>query len=73
MIGITNTEQLKPYLGNLGETEIDLGSLQLLAGGSANFVWRVFEKSGKRIVIKHAEPFVKAAPGLSFSVDRMDF
>ena len=73
MTEITNTEQLKAYLGNLGEAEIDSDSLQLLAGGSANFVWRVFEKSGKRIVIKHAEPFVKAAPDLSFSVDRMDF
>ena len=73
MTEITNTEQLKAYLGNLGEAEIDLDSLQLLAGGSANFVWRVVEKSGKRIIIKHAEPFVKAAPGLSFSVDRMDF
>ena len=70
---ITNTEQLKAYLGNLGDAEIDPNSLQLLAGGFANFVWRVVEKCGKRIIIKHAEPFVKAAPGLSFSVDRMDF
>ena len=73
MTEITNIEQLKAYLGNLGEAEIDLDSLQLLAGGSTNFVWRVVEKPGKRIIIKHAEPFVKAAPGLSFSVDRMDF
>ena len=73
MTEITDTEQLKAYLGNLGELKIDLNSLQLLAGGSANFVWRALEKSGKRIIIKHAEPFVKAAPGLSFSVDRMDF
>ena len=73
MTEITNTEQLKAYLGNLGEAEIDLNSLQLLAGGSANFVWKAVGKSGKRIIIKHAEPFVKAAPGLSFSVDRMDF
>ena len=73
MTEITNTEQLKAYLGNLSEDNIDLNSLQLLAGGFANFVWRAVEKSGKRTIIKHAEPFVKAAPGLSFSVDRMDF
>lgn len=73
MTEITNTEQLKAYLGHLGEAEIDLDSLQPLAGGSGNFVWRAVERSGKRIIIKHAEPFVKAAPDLSFSVDRMDF
>lgn len=73
MTEITNTEQLTAYVGNLGEAEIDSNSLRLLAGGSANFVWRAVEKSGKRIIIKHAESFVKAAPGLPFSVDRMDF
>ncbi|KAF6217700.1 hypothetical protein HO133_006527 [Letharia lupina] len=73
MTEITNTEQLKAYLGKLGNAKIDLTSLQLLAGGTANFVWRLLERSGKRIIIKHAEPYLKTAPGLSFSVDRMDF
>ena len=73
MTGITNTEQLKAYLGKLGDTSLDLDSLQLLAGGSANFVWRLADRSGKSVIIKHAEPYVKTAPGLSFPVDRMDF
>ena len=73
MTEITNTEQLKTYLGKLGDTKLNLNSLQLLAGGSANFVWRLLDRSGKSIIIKHAEPYVKTAPGISFPVDRMDF
>ena len=73
MTEIINTEQLKAYLGKLGNTELDLNTLQLLAGGSANFLWRALDRTGKSIIIKHAEPYVKTAPGLSFPVDRMDF
>lgn len=73
MTEITNTEQLKAYLGRLGDTKLDLNSLQLLTGGSANFVWRLSERFGKSVIIKHAEPYIKTAPRLSFSVDRMDF
>ena len=73
MTEIINTEQLKAYLGRFGNTELDLGTLQLLAGGSANFLWRALDRTGKSIIIKHAEPYVKTAPGLSFPVDRMDF
>ena len=73
MTEITNTEQLKAYLVKLGDIDLDLDSLQLLAGGSANFVWRLLDRSGKSIIIKHAEPYIKTAPGLSFPVDRMNF
>ncbi|CAF9934246.1 MAG: hypothetical protein ALECFALPRED_005895 [Alectoria fallacina] len=73
MTEIINTEQLKAYLGKLGGVNVDLDSLQLLGGGTANFVWRLLERSGRSIVIKHAEPYVKVATGLPFSVDRMDF
>lgn len=73
MTNILNTEQLKAYLDKLGDTEFDLNTLQLLAGGSANFLWRLLDRTGKSIIIKHAEPYVKTAPGLSFPVDRMDF
>ena len=67
--------QLEPSCLRLdkGSLQLDLESLQLLEGGSANFVWRIQERSGKSIIIKHAEPYVKNAPGLSFAVDRMDF
>ena len=73
MAEIINTEQLKAYLGKLGDIDFDLDSLQLLVGGSANFVWRLLDRSGKSIIIKHAEPYIKTAPSLSFPVDRMNF
>ena len=73
MMEITNTEQLKAYLGKLGNTALVVNTLQLLAGGNANFLWRALDRTGKSIIIKHAEPYVKTAPGLSFPVDRMDF
>ena len=73
MTEITTTEQLKAYLGKRGNIELDLDTAQLLAGGSANFIWRLLNQSGESIIIKHAEPYVKTAPGLSFPVDRMDF
>lgn len=73
MTEITNTEQLQAHLDKLNDAKFDLNSLQLLAGGSANFVWRLLEVSGKSIIVKHAEPYVKVAPGMSFPVVRMDF
>ena len=73
MTGIINTEQLKAHLGKLGNNEFDLDTLQFLAGGSANFLWRLHDRTGKSIIIKHAEPYIKTAPGLSFPVNRMDF
>ncbi len=73
MTEITDTEQLRAYLGKIGDTKLDLNSLRLLAGGSANFVWRLLDSSGRSVIIKHAEPYVKVAPGMSFPVARMDF
>ena len=73
MSEIINTEQLKAYLGGLDNTELDLNTLQLLSGGSANFLWRLRDRSGKSIIVKHAEPYIKTAPRLSFPVDRMSF
>ena len=70
---IINTEQLKAYLGKLDHSELDLNTLQLLSGGTANFLWRVFDRTGRSFIIKHAEPYIKTAPGLSFPVDRMEF
>ena len=73
MAAITDTEQLKAYLGKLSDSKLDLNTLQQLPGGSANFVWRLLDGFGKSIIIKHAEPYVKTAPVLPFSHDRMDF
>ena len=73
MTEIINTEQLKAYLGKLGNHELQLNTLRPLAGGTANFLWRVLDRTGKSFIIKHAEPYIKTAPGLSFSVNRMEF
>ena len=73
MTEIIDTEQLRAYLGKSGDTAFDLDTLQLLAGGTANFLWRLHDRTGKSIIIKHAEPYIKTAPGLSFPVDRIDF
>ena len=73
MTEITDTEQLRAYLDKIGDSKLDLNSLRLLAGGSANFVWRLLDFSGRSVIIKHAEPYVKVAPGMSFPVVRMDF
>ena len=73
MTEITNTDQLKTYLSTLDNTELDLDTLHLLSGGTANFVWRLLDRSGKGIIIKHAEPYIRTSPGFPFPVDRMNF
>ena len=70
---ITNTEQLVAYLDRK-QTTFSSESLQRLSGGNGNFVWRIIDKSGKSIIIKHAEPYVAtSAPRIPLPVDRMDF
>ena len=68
---ITSTEQLKAYLDR---ANIQYESLQSLEGGTANFVWRMTDSSGRSTIIKHAEPYVATSGGrMPFPVDRMDF
>ena len=70
---ITNTEQLVAYLDRKN-TAFSPDSLQRLSGGVGNFVWRMTNKSGESVIIKHAEPYVAAsARRMPFPVDRMDF
>ena len=70
---ITNTDQLVAYLDRK-QTTFSSESLQRLSGGNGNFVWRIIDKSGKSIIIKHAEPYVAtSAPRIPLPVDRMDF
>ena len=70
---ISNTEQLKAHLNKLNDVKLDLNSLQLLAGGNMNFAWRLLDVSGKSIIIKHAEPYVKCIPGYPMPAVRLDF
>ena len=70
---ITNTEQLVAYLDSK-HTAFSPDSLQRLSGGVGNFVWRMAGKSGRSVIIKHAEPYVAAsARRMPFPVDRMNF
>lgn len=66
-------EQLKARLSKLNDVRFDLNSLQQLAGGNMNFVWRMLDVSGKSTIIEHAEPYVKCMPGHPMSVVRLDF
>jgi tRNA A-37 threonylcarbamoyl transferase component Bud32 len=67
---ITTTDDLKEYLQFNG---VEFDTIEELSGGTANFVWRVKETSGRSTIIKHAEPFVKNNANMPFPVDRMNF
>jgi thiamine kinase-like enzyme len=67
---LTTTEGLEAYLQSAG---VEYTSVEELSGGTANYVWRVYEKSGRTIVVKHAEPHVKINKAISFPQARMDF
>ena len=57
----------------LTSTSSPYQSLTQLSGGTANFVYRMEEKSGASKIIKNAEPYIATAPQVPFPVDRMDF
>ena len=44
-----------------------------MSGGTANFVFRIRKPSGRSIIAKHAEPYVRSNSSMAFPVERMDF
>lgn len=66
---VTTDEQLRSYLDS---KKIPYTSVHELAGGTANFVWRI-NNDHKSNIMKHAEPFVKSKQSISFAVARMEF
>ncbi|KAF2095133.1 kinase-like protein [Rhizodiscina lignyota] len=69
-MAITSTEDLKQYLKS---KNVLFESIEELSGGTANFVFRMREPSGRSVVIKHAEPYIKTRSSFPFPVERMDF
>jgi hypothetical protein len=66
---IITAHQLRQYL-NL--KKIPAEKITPLTGGTANYVFRI-ASSGQSRIIKHAESFIKVAPDVPFSAERMDF
>lgn len=48
-------------------------SLEELDGGNLNFVWRIRCQTGKTYIIKHAPPYIAAAPDIAFDNSRILF
>ena len=70
---ITNTAQLTTYLEQK-KVDFSRAPLKSLTGGSANFVWRMIDASGRPVIVKHAEPYIAASNARTpFPVERMDF
>src|SRR4051812_15247166 len=53
--------------------DIPCYEIEAIAGGSANFCWRVKTQPGKRSIAKHAEPFVRIMPDMPLAVERLDY
>ena len=66
----TNTFVIEEYLAS---KDIHYKSVEILTGGSANYVWRIVDESGHSQVAKNAEPYVASNASIPFPVDRMDF
>jgi 5-methylthioribose kinase len=69
-MAITTVEEIHEYLisKNIQTTQIEI-----LTGGTGNFIWRIKTlESGNRI-IKHAAPFIAVAWDVPFAVERMGF
>jgi aminoglycoside phosphotransferase (APT) family kinase protein len=73
---ITTTAELEAYLRTVTVAKLTIDpykSIELLAGGTANYVWRLTLQTGETIILKHAEPFIASNHAMAFPVDRMDF
>ena len=53
--------------------DIPCHKIEVAAGGSANFCWRIKTQFGKRSIAKHAEPFVRIMPDVPLPIERMDY
>ncbi|MCJ1325149.1 hypothetical protein MMC10_001811 [Thelotrema lepadinum] len=67
---LKTTDQIREYLNS---KNIPFNKVTELPGGSGNFIWRLESAGEPDSIIKHAEPYVKAAPTLPFPQERMDF
>jgi Ser/Thr protein kinase RdoA (MazF antagonist) len=68
--GLTTTERLEAYLTSHGRQPADV---QLLPGGTANYVYRVTFKDGPTVIYKHAAPYLHSNKDFAFDPLRMDY
>lgn len=66
----TSDLELRQYLNSKG---IPCSEVEVLTGGTANYVWRIRTLLGRSSIVKHAEPYVKVNRIFPFPVIRMDF
>jgi Ser/Thr protein kinase RdoA (MazF antagonist) len=66
---ITTELELRQFLSS---KNIPYDEIETTAGGSANFCWRIKTQDGKRIIVKHAEPFVRIMPDIPLPIERLD-
>lgn len=66
----TNDLELRIYLNS---KDIPCSEVEVLTGGTANYVWRIRTLLGRSSIVKHAEPYVKVNRIFPFPVVRMDF
>jgi thiamine kinase-like enzyme len=67
---ITTELELHQFLSS---KDIPCHEIEVAAGGSANFCWRIKTQLGKRSIAKHAEPFVRIMPDVPLPIERMDY
>jgi len=66
-------KQLLAFARNYIPGITEKSSLEELAGGNLNFVWRIRSKTGKTYIIKHAPPYIAAIPNIAFDDSRILF
>ncbi|KAF2491348.1 kinase-like protein [Lophium mytilinum] len=67
---ITTELELRRFLSS---KDIPCHEIEDLAGGSANFCWRIKTELGKHSIAKHAEPYVRIMPDVPLAIERMDY
>ena len=67
---LTNEKGVREYLEAHQFTPI---SVQLLSGGSANYVYRVINHDGSTRILKHAEPYLHSNKDFAFDSKRMNY
>ncbi|KAL8851486.1 MAG: hypothetical protein Q9221_003586 [Calogaya cf. arnoldii] len=67
----TTIDGLKRYLDS---NHIEYMIVEQVAGGTANYVFRVLNANGARRIYKHAEPYIASSNGsIPLPVERMDY
>lgn len=66
---ITTDLALRQFLSS---KDIPCHDVELLPGGSTNFVWRIRTLLGRRSIVKHAEPYVRTMPSMLLPVEALE-